>query len=245
MLEDIQKAIDLRDWYAVAGLALALAIQAHRRFPWLGARLWAKLPDGSKFLVPLLGGAVVAFVGAFLEGKPLVDALMVALGGAVTIGIGAMGVAAGLKESPLPWSGGAGGKPKDDDDKTPPTGGGGIAVTGASEFRVSGNTGDDTAAIQAHLDAGRKLSALPPGTYLVSRPLLIALALALTGCSSAPPLTAADAYQAALAYCADVYPLLPPEAHTKRQDEACWQVSKLCTDYALITEPPAVEAPAK
>ncbi len=104
--------LHLRDWYAVAGLLLAIAIQLHRRYPWLGAKLWARIPDGARFLVPLFWGAVVAFVTAFDEGKTLVEALKAGVGGALTIGVGAMGVAAGLKESPLPWSGGAGGKPK-------------------------------------------------------------------------------------------------------------------------------------
>jgi hypothetical protein len=114
----------LEGWYAIAGAVLALVIQAQRRFPWLGAKLWAKLPDGSKFLVPLAWGAVIAFVGAQQAGQPLAEALKAAVGGAIAIGFGAMGVAAGLKESPIPWSGGRGGKPKppDDDDKTPTDG---------------------------------------------------------------------------------------------------------------------------
>lgn len=115
------EALQLKNWYAVAGVVLAFVIQAHRRFPWLGAKLWARIPDGAKFLVPVLSGAVVAFVAAFDAGRPFVEALKAAAGGAIAIGFGAMGVAAGLKESPLPWNGGAGGKPKDDD-KTPPDG---------------------------------------------------------------------------------------------------------------------------
>jgi hypothetical protein len=55
---------------------------------------------------------VVGFVEAFSSGQPVGTALLAALGGALGIGLAAMGWAAALKESPLPWDGGAGGDPK-------------------------------------------------------------------------------------------------------------------------------------
>jgi hypothetical protein len=111
-MDDILKAIQFHNWYAVAALALTLLIQAHRKFPWLGAELWARIPDGLRFLVPLIGGAATGFVQAYLAGKGLSDALGEALRAALGIGGLSMGYAAALRESPIPWDGSSGGRPK-------------------------------------------------------------------------------------------------------------------------------------
>lgn len=104
--------LHIQSWYAGAGVLLTLLIQIFRKQPWLSKMIWERVPEGARFLLPLIGGATVAFVAAYSEGKPVADALMAALGGVMTIGFGSMGVAAGLKESPIPWDGGSGGKPK-------------------------------------------------------------------------------------------------------------------------------------
>jgi hypothetical protein len=113
-IDPIFEALKLRNWYAGAALILALVIQLIRKNPnWpvlakLKA-LWNKTPDGYRFLWPTTIGAVTAFVAAFEAGVPLTGALLAALGGALGIGIPSMGVAAVLKESPIPWDGGKGG----------------------------------------------------------------------------------------------------------------------------------------
>jgi hypothetical protein len=113
LIQDALEAARLQNWYALASLALMLAVQVLRKQPHLRDKIWNKIPDGLRFLVPLAGGAVAAYVGAYLNGAGLIDALNAAVGGALTIGLGSMGGAAMLRESPISWDGGAGGKPKD------------------------------------------------------------------------------------------------------------------------------------
>lgn len=127
LIQDAIDAAKIQDWYAVASLVLALAIQILRKQPHLRELIWSRIPDGLRFLIPLVGGAVTAYVAAYMNGAGLVDALNAAVGGALTIGLGSAGTAAILRDSPLPWDGGSGGKPKPpkklgDDDDTPPTG---------------------------------------------------------------------------------------------------------------------------
>ncbi len=110
MLEDLLSALQLRDWYALAALLITIIIQALRKWPALRDRIWARIPDGWRFAVPMLSGAAVAFVAAYSDGQPLSAALAAAVGGALTIGLGSMGAAAALKESPVPWDGRAGGR---------------------------------------------------------------------------------------------------------------------------------------
>ncbi len=95
---------DLRDhnWFAVAAIVIMCLIQVAKKFE---LPLWTKTPLGYRFLWPILLGAAVAFVHGYLThetaGASIWDAVKVAFT--------AMGGAAALKESPLPWSGGAGG----------------------------------------------------------------------------------------------------------------------------------------
>lgn len=108
-ITQILQALQLRDWYAVAAFAITVLVQLHRKYPWAGAKLWSRIPDGWRFVPPLVYGAAIAFVASFDEGKTLAEALQAALGGAAAIGFGSMGLASGLKESAVPWDGGKGG----------------------------------------------------------------------------------------------------------------------------------------
>jgi len=110
MLNDALAALRLQDWYALAALLLTFAIQLHRKVPAFGSKLWVLIPDGWRWLPPVAYGAAIGFLAAFDDGKTLVDALKAAGGGALTIGLGSMGFAATLKETKIPWDGGAGGK---------------------------------------------------------------------------------------------------------------------------------------
>src|SRR5262245_61267813 len=99
----------MHNWYLAAGALLTFVVQAMRKVPWL--RKWTidHVPNGLRFLVPLVAGAVIAFSGAWLQGLALSAALMHALAGALAIGGGSMGLHAALKESPIPWDGASGG----------------------------------------------------------------------------------------------------------------------------------------
>ncbi len=104
------QAFGMRDWYIAVGACLTLAVQVLRKQPWLRDKTWARIPDGARFLVPLLVPAVLAFCGAWATGAALSVALLHAVGAALGIGVPSMGFAAGLKESPAKWDGGKGGK---------------------------------------------------------------------------------------------------------------------------------------
>lgn len=128
-LASLVTALHMRDWYAVAALALLVVTQLARKF---APDAWAKIPEGWRGYLVLLAGAVTAFVAAFQAGKPFADALTAAIGGAIAIGMGAMGANAALTDSHLPWNGRAGGKappPKDEGPKTPRTGAGAAPLT--------------------------------------------------------------------------------------------------------------------
>lgn len=110
-IKEVVEAAQLHDWYAVAALCITISTQLLRKVPWLYDKVWSKIPDGWRWLVPVVKAALVAFVGAFVEGLPLTQALYAAVGGAVGIGAPSMGLAAWLRESPIRWDGGKGGKP--------------------------------------------------------------------------------------------------------------------------------------
>lgn len=112
-MSEIIEAARLEQWYAVAALALTLVIQIVRKSPVL-RNVWQWIPDELRWLVPLVTGAALAFIGAYESGATLPDALLATVTGALGIGLGAMGLATALKQSPVPWDGGAGGVPKDD-----------------------------------------------------------------------------------------------------------------------------------
>lgn len=71
------------------------------------------------------------------------------------------------------------------------------------------------------------------GVGLTGAALAFGFTCMVLSCSKVQSLTAADYYQAGLKYCAEVYPFLPAKAHTKEQDEACRQLSKVCTDTPM------------
>jgi hypothetical protein len=120
LIQETVESARLQAWYPLVALWLTFAVQLLRKHPSLKQLIWEKIPDGLRFAVPLVGGAVAGFVGAHANGAGLIDALNAALGGALSIGLGSMGLAAGLRESPLPWDGSSGGKPKPPKSDDPP-----------------------------------------------------------------------------------------------------------------------------
>jgi hypothetical protein len=97
------------NWYAVAAIVLMLLIQIARVKE---TALWTKTPSGWRWLWPVGLAMVTAFVHAFVIGEALKQAGLDVLNSLWQIALPAMGGAAALKESPLPWDGGPGGAPK-------------------------------------------------------------------------------------------------------------------------------------
>jgi hypothetical protein len=107
-MEDIINALHLHNWYALAALVLTLGVQLFRKSP-KSSELWQKIPDGYRWAIPMLSGAVTGFTQAFAAGLSFGAALLSAVGGAVGISIPAMGLNSLLTEAPVRWNGGAGG----------------------------------------------------------------------------------------------------------------------------------------
>lgn len=115
-VNDVLPTIDLsqalgfyaaHNWYALAAIGLTLAIQLAKRYQ---LALWTKTPDGLKMLWPVGLAAATAFVHAQVTGLPLAGALGEVFNSIWAIAIPSMGVNAALRESPISWDGGSGGK---------------------------------------------------------------------------------------------------------------------------------------
>jgi len=109
-MDQLLNALHLHNWYALAALLLTLGVQVFRKAPW-SSDLWQKIPNGWRWLLPVLSGAITGFTQAFAAGLDLPAAVLAAIGGAIGISIPAMGINSLLTESPVKWNGGAGGLP--------------------------------------------------------------------------------------------------------------------------------------
>jgi hypothetical protein len=105
-LTQLFQSLTNQNWFATAALTIMLGIQIGKSTP-LGGRVYSLVPDGYRFLVP----TVLAMLTAFVHGFQVHETFQASVWDAIKIALGAMGGAAALKESPLPWGGGAGGKP--------------------------------------------------------------------------------------------------------------------------------------
>lgn len=109
MLDIIEHA-QMQDWYAATALGIMLLLQLSKRKPALN--LLAKVPKGWRWIVPLVMGCASVFVGSFVEGLALAEALRATLVHGLGVGFVAMGGDAAMAESPMPWSGGKAGIPR-------------------------------------------------------------------------------------------------------------------------------------
>lgn len=101
--DDIIPAIQGRNWYAVAALVIwAIVAFAKSRAP----ELYYRIPDGWRWLPPVLLAAATGFVDGFASGLPWQQAATRALFAVLTMGVGAMGVHGALAASPLKYGGG-------------------------------------------------------------------------------------------------------------------------------------------
>ncbi|MES2403751.1 MAG: hypothetical protein V4567_05345 [Pseudomonadota bacterium] len=107
-LIDFYTSLTTHNWFAVAALAIMIGTQLLNSLPVLRTKIWAKIPLGYRWAVPVLAASLTAFV----HGYQAHEALGASIWDAVKIALSAMGGAAALKESPLPWgSTGPGGVP--------------------------------------------------------------------------------------------------------------------------------------
>lgn len=95
-------------WYALAALILTTVVQIVRKSPVL-RDLWRRIPDGWRWVIPVLGGSVTGLVHGLHVGAPLAHLALYAGAGALGISLPAMGLHALLKESPIPFDGRSGG----------------------------------------------------------------------------------------------------------------------------------------
>lgn len=109
-MDQIINALHLHNWYAFAALLLTLLVQLFRKAPG-SKKLWDKIPDGYRWAIPMISGAVTGFTQAFAAGLDFPTASLAAVGGAIGISIPAMGINSLLTEAPMRWNGGAGGAP--------------------------------------------------------------------------------------------------------------------------------------
>jgi hypothetical protein len=83
---------------------LTLLIQALRNIP-TTASVWKRIPDGWRWLVPIVMGDAIGFVEAYRQGHDVHTALLAMM----SIGLGAVGLNGVLTDSSIPWNGRAGG----------------------------------------------------------------------------------------------------------------------------------------
>lgn len=110
-LDSVTAAMRLKSWYAFVAFGLMILLQIVRKHP-LTSPYWQKIPNGWRFLPGTLAGFATGFLQGYHNHLPVMGAVITGLGGIAGITIPAMGLAAGTKESHLPWDGGAGGAPK-------------------------------------------------------------------------------------------------------------------------------------
>jgi len=112
IIAQFQQLVGARAAYPLVATLLTFALQIGKTSPY--TKTWyAKIPVGWRWVTPVLVGGAMGFVHGYQEGYALVGSLTEMVFGIFGVSLTSMGLAAGLRESPLPWSGGAGGEPKD------------------------------------------------------------------------------------------------------------------------------------
>jgi hypothetical protein len=110
IIAQFQSLVGARAAYPLVATLLTFALQVGKVSPYTKV-LYAKIPVGWRWVTPVIVGAVMGFVHGFQAHYGLVGSLTEMVFGIFGVSLTAMGLAAGLRESPLPWSGGAGGEP--------------------------------------------------------------------------------------------------------------------------------------
>lgn len=111
VLSQFQQLVGERAAYPLVATILMLVIALAKRSPYTKIG-YAKIPDGWRWVVPVVVGGAMGFVKAFEAGYAWTGALVETFAGICGVSFISMGINAALKESPLPWGGGSGGKPE-------------------------------------------------------------------------------------------------------------------------------------
>jgi hypothetical protein len=99
MPEQLVKAIQDRQWYPVAAIALWYGIALWKKHG--AARIGPKIPEGWKWLVPVLTAAAIGFTDGFFSRLDAEGAAWRAAYAVIGLALPAMGWQGALKESPL------------------------------------------------------------------------------------------------------------------------------------------------
>jgi len=111
-----QQLVGNRAAYPLIAAIVTFALQIAKVSPYTKV-LYAKTPVGWRWLTPVITGGAMGFAHGYQMHYSVVGSLTEMVFGMFGVGVTAMGLHAGLTESPLPWSGGAGGI-----SKSPPAG---------------------------------------------------------------------------------------------------------------------------
>lgn len=134
-MDNVVGALSLKSWYGAVALGLMIFLQIVRKHP-TTSRYWNRLPEGWRFLPGVVSSFAVAFVASYSASAPWNDAALAGVGGIFGIAIPAMGGAAWLKESHMPWDGGAGGKTRPQKPKSGSGGLGGMMFAALVVFMI-------------------------------------------------------------------------------------------------------------
>jgi hypothetical protein len=107
-ITQFEQLVGTRAAYPLVATLLTFALQLAKVSPYTKI-LYEKTPNGWRWLTPVLSGAALGFVHGYQTGHTLVGALTEMFFGICGVSLTSMGLAAGLKESVLPWGGGPGG----------------------------------------------------------------------------------------------------------------------------------------
>ncbi len=109
IIAQFQQLVGARAAYPLVATLLTLALQLGKVSPY--TKVWyAKIPVGWRWVTPVIVGAAMGFVHGYQAGYTLVGSLVEMVFGIFGVSLTAMGISAGLRESPIPWDGGAGGE---------------------------------------------------------------------------------------------------------------------------------------
>lgn len=110
---EFQRLVGERAAYPIIATLLTFAIKIGKVSP-ITKTWYAKIPDGWRFLVPVVAGGAMGFAHGYQQGYKITGALLEMVFGIFGVSATAAGLNAFLKESLIPWEGGAGGKKKTD-----------------------------------------------------------------------------------------------------------------------------------
>ncbi len=109
-IASLQQLVGARAAYPLVATLLTFVLQIAKVSPYTKT-LYAKVPVGWRWVTPVLAGAIMGFVQGYQAGYTVVGSLAETVLGIFGVGVTSMGVFSALRESPIPWSGGAGGRP--------------------------------------------------------------------------------------------------------------------------------------